>query len=191
MADLKSGRSEAVLPGVLLFNFDIALDGKRIAYSSLNAEGSSRVWVTSLDRRTPPQQITSFEADYPVFGPTGTLVFHGREGDSDNIYGVEPNDTKPRRINTNWGRGTVSPDRQWLLLTGAPLTANPHKEAPKSTSVISAKWVGSRVESTYTLDCAMPARWAAATYTSSLFPPESHFPLYRHQVSSLAKTLEA
>jgi eukaryotic-like serine/threonine-protein kinase len=129
IADLDSGRSEAVLTGVLLSNFDIAPDGKRVAYSSLNAEGSLRVWIASLDGRTSPQQITSFEADYPSFGPTGTLFFRGREGDSDIEYGVEPNDTKPRRISAN--PGVLSPDGQWLVTGNRELTAQPTQRGPK------------------------------------------------------------
>jgi hypothetical protein len=128
MADLESGRSEAVLPGVFLSNFDIAPDGKRVAYSSLNAGGSMRVWIASLDRRTPPQQITTFEADFPYFGLAGTLFFRGREGDSDILYGVELMTRKPRRISEK--PGLFSPDGQWLLM-GTPVTAQPAQGGPR------------------------------------------------------------
>jgi Tol biopolymer transport system component len=139
VADLKSGRSETVLPGVLLSNFDIAPDGKRVAYSSLNAEGSLRVWIASLDGRASPQQITSFEAYYPSFGATGTLFFHGREGNSDIVYGVKPNDTMPRRISAaptaalpGWdGRGMVSPDGLWLITGNSELAAQPAQGGSK------------------------------------------------------------
>ena len=98
MAELESGRTESILPGILISDFDVAPDGKRVAFASLNEQGSSRVWIASLDHRTPPQQVTSIESDNPSFGPAGTLRFRGWEGGSSFIYGVQPNDAKPQRI---------------------------------------------------------------------------------------------
>ena len=139
IADLESGRSEAVLPGVLISTFDIAPDGQRVAYSSLNADGSLRVWMASLDGRDSPQQIASFEADYPFFGATGTLFFHAREGNSDIVYGVKPDDAMPRRISADlatilpgWdGRGAVSPDGRWRITGNTEVTAQPTQGGPK------------------------------------------------------------
>jgi hypothetical protein len=123
MADLESGRLEGVLPGVLLNDFDIAPDVKRVAFASLNAEGGSRVWVASLDRRTPPQQLTTLEADHPCFGPEGDIFFEVREGSSDFVYRVERDGTKLQKLRSdpvpNF-RG-VSPLGEWLLTGfGAP-----------------------------------------------------------------------
>jgi hypothetical protein len=99
-------------------DFDLAPDGKRAAFSSLNEQGSSRVWIAALDHRTPPQQVTSIESDNPSFGPSDTLFFRGREGDSDIVYGVELSDTKPRRI-------------RWLLMRHPVQSAQPVRGGPK------------------------------------------------------------
>jgi hypothetical protein len=133
-------------------DFDLAPDGKRAAFSSLNEQGSSRVWIAALDHRTPPQQVTSIESDNPSFGPSDTLFFRGREGDSDIVYGVELSDTKPRRISANPVPGfyVVSPDGKWLLMRHPVQSAQPVREAPKFASAISARWVGGRMASTST-----------------------------------------
>jgi eukaryotic-like serine/threonine-protein kinase len=132
MADLESGRTES-LPGILMSDFDLAPDGKRAAFSSLNEQGSSRVWIAALDHRTPPQQVTSIESDNPSFGSSGTLFFRGREGDSDIVYGVELSDTKPRRISANPVPGfyVVSPDGKWLLMRHPVQSAQPVRGGPK------------------------------------------------------------
>ncbi|MFY9531298.1 MAG: protein kinase [Candidatus Acidiferrales bacterium] len=127
MADLESGRTEGVLPGVLMSDFDLGPDGKRIAFASLNAEGSSRVWLAPLDRGTAPQQLTSFESDMPSFGPAGDLFFRGSEGNSDFVYGMGQNDAKARKMSPNPVRDfrVVSPDGEWWLLSAPWPMAQP------------------------------------------------------------------
>jgi len=51
-----SGRTDAVLPGVPMSEFDVAPDGQRVAFAALDAEGNSHVWVATLDRRVPPKR---------------------------------------------------------------------------------------------------------------------------------------
>ena len=57
MVDLDSGRTEAVLPGVPMSEFDISPDGQHVTFAALDAEGNSRLWVAPLDRHTPPKQL--------------------------------------------------------------------------------------------------------------------------------------
>jgi eukaryotic-like serine/threonine-protein kinase len=127
MTDLDSGRAEAVLPGVLLSDFDIAPDGERVAFESLNSEESPRVWVASLDRRSPPQQLTSSAASKPCFGPAGEVFFQVLEGSSEFVYRVEPNGTEPRKMSPDpvpLFKG-VSPDGQWWLSGFTPPIVRP------------------------------------------------------------------
>ena len=117
MADLGSGRTESVLPGVLMGDFDLASDGKRIVFTSLIADGSPRVWMATLDRSRPPQQLVSFEADTPSFGPGGDVFFRGWEGASGFPYRMRPDDTRPQRVSADPVPDfrVVSPDGEWWL----------------------------------------------------------------------------
>jgi dipeptidyl aminopeptidase/acylaminoacyl peptidase len=45
IADLKSAKSEPVFPGILMTDFDLSPDGKRIAFTSLNEQGRRRLWI--------------------------------------------------------------------------------------------------------------------------------------------------
>jgi eukaryotic-like serine/threonine-protein kinase len=132
MANLKSGRTEGVLPGVLMNDFDLAPDGKRVAFTSFNDEGSSRVWVAPLDHSEAPQQLASFESDMPSFGPGGNLFFRGWEGNSDFVYGAGQNDVKPRKMSPNPAPDfrVVSPDGEWLLLSAPWPMAQPIRGGP-------------------------------------------------------------
>jgi eukaryotic-like serine/threonine-protein kinase len=126
MADLDSGRNEDFFPGILMNDFDISRDGTRVVFSSVNAEGTSRVWVTALDRRTPPQLLIQGEADRPCFGPAGEIFFRVREGNSDFIYrmeksGVTPQKVSPQPVPEFHG---VSPDGQWWIQGFSPPTAH-------------------------------------------------------------------
>ena len=133
MADLETGRTESVLPGILIADFDLAPDGKSVAFTSFNEQANSRVWISALDHHTPPQQVTSIESDKASFSPAGTLFFRGMEGDSDIVYALESNDTKPRRISTNPVPYfyVFSPDGEWLLKRDPVLTAQPVRGGPK------------------------------------------------------------
>jgi eukaryotic-like serine/threonine-protein kinase len=125
MAELASGRTEVVLPGVLMSDFDVAPDGKRVTYASPGPEGSSRVWVVPLDRSAPPQLAASFEAERPSFGSVGDLFFLGRDGGSAFIYRMQPNDATPRRVSRDPVSDfrLVSPDGEWFLSSWKGLTA--------------------------------------------------------------------
>jgi len=126
--DLESGRTEQVLPGILLNDFDIAPDGERVVFASPNSEGSSRVWVASFDRRTPPQQLTSFETDSPSFGPAGDVFFRGREGSSYFVYHIELNGTEYRKVKPDPSSSfALSPGGEWWLFGN---TAEPAQGGP-------------------------------------------------------------
>ena len=133
MADLESGRTEIVLPDILMSEFDLAPDGKRVTFASLNEQGRSRVWIAALDHRTPPQQVTSIESDNPSFSPAGTLRFRGREGGSSFIYTLEPSDEIAQKISSEpfHDRGIVSPDGEWHVTNWPSPVAQPLRGGPK------------------------------------------------------------
>jgi Tol biopolymer transport system component/DNA-binding winged helix-turn-helix (wHTH) protein len=117
MTDLDSGRTVALLPGVSMTEFDIAPDGERVAFATPDGEGTLHAWVAALDRRTPPRQLTSSVAHKPCFGPGGDVYFLVREGDQEFVYRVGPDETVPRRMNSQpvADFGGISPHGDWWL----------------------------------------------------------------------------
>jgi Tol biopolymer transport system component/DNA-binding winged helix-turn-helix (wHTH) protein len=135
--NLDSGRSEAVLPGVSMNQFQIAPDGERVAFTAQDAQATWHVWMAPLDRRTPPTQLTSSASSWMCFGPAGDVYLLAREGDHEFLYGIESNEALPRKISPKPIEGIVdisfhgdvegivdiSPHGDWLLSGFNPATA--------------------------------------------------------------------
>ena len=127
MADLDSGRSVAVLPGVSMTEFVIAPDGERVAFTAPDERGAWHVWLAALDRRTSPKQLTSSVAQWPSFGTEGEIYFVAREGGQEFLYRIGPNEAVPQKMNPEplaEFKG-ISPRGEWLLTDFAPQMAHP------------------------------------------------------------------
>jgi hypothetical protein len=51
MADLYSGRSEPLVRGFPVLDYDISADGRQVVMSTTDREGKSRLWAAPLDPR--------------------------------------------------------------------------------------------------------------------------------------------
>ena len=79
MVELESGRSERLLPGFTITNFDVSDDAARVVFTALDASGQNRLWLASLERRFSPRRIpltSNAEPRRPVFGPSGDIFFY-------------------------------------------------------------------------------------------------------------------
>ena len=72
--------------------FDLAPDGERITFATLDAEGNSHAWIAPLDRRTPPKLLTSSIARQTSFGPKGDIYFLVHKGGDEFLYGIATTD---------------------------------------------------------------------------------------------------
>ena len=117
IADVESGRSNPLVPGFSVHDYDISADGRQIVMSTTDHEGRSRLWVAPFDRSSPPVQVPNVEGGFPRFGPDGEIFFHHLEGISTFVYRVHPDGSKLRKAIAEpvflfWG---VSPDGQWIV----------------------------------------------------------------------------
>jgi eukaryotic-like serine/threonine-protein kinase len=123
--DLESGESEAMLPQILMSEFDISQDGQRVVFAAQDDHGSWRSWLAPLDRSSPPVQVTTSETSSPCFGPGGDLYFVMRENGQQFLYRLGAMNRELRKIYSEpvegfWG---VSPRGDWLLLSDAQVMA--------------------------------------------------------------------
>jgi DNA-binding winged helix-turn-helix (wHTH) protein/Tol biopolymer transport system component len=125
MADLDSGRTEAVLPGVLMGKFDILPDGQRVVFEAEHEDGAGHVWIAWLDRHVPPKMLTTSVARQPHLGAGGKIYMAVREGNKEFTYVSGP-DEIPRKLDPPFpGVINLSPHGEWLLDGFAHLTARP------------------------------------------------------------------
>jgi hypothetical protein len=131
VADLKSGRSEPLAPGLPVLNFDVSPDGFQAVMEAADKAGRSRLWLATLDHSAALRQIPNVEGGQPHFGPTGDILFRHHEaastaeGSLGFVYRVLPDGTGLRKafeqsVNLfNFPR-PISPDGRWVFAL-APL----------------------------------------------------------------------
>jgi len=133
VADLDSDHTEPLLPGfpvagstgpgaVWNSGFDISPDGRMVVFDSPDLNGKLRLWVTPLDRRSPPRQIPGVEGEQPLFGPSGEIFFRKVEGTSASLYSVREDGTGLRKAAELAVVDLFSayPSRKWLLIGVLP-----------------------------------------------------------------------
>jgi serine/threonine protein kinase len=133
VADLDSNRTEPLLPGFGVGiskgpgvfwspSYDISPDGRQVVFFSPDRAGKMRLWLTPLDRRSPPRQIPGVEGEQPVFGPRGEIFFRRVEGSSGFLYSVREDGSGLRKVSdlpVIDVIGAYPEDRKWLLLGAA------------------------------------------------------------------------
>jgi DNA-binding winged helix-turn-helix (wHTH) protein/Tol biopolymer transport system component len=117
VADVESGRSEPLVPGFSVLDYDVSADGRQVVMSTTDSEGRSRLWVTPFDRSSPPVQVPNVEGGSPRFGPDGEVFFRKLEGMSTFVYRVRPDGSGLRKALAEpvfllW---SVSPDGRWIV----------------------------------------------------------------------------
>ncbi len=114
-ADLDSGHTEAVLPGVQVIGYDLSRDG-RLLVCALDSGGKPHLWLAPLDRRSPPRQIGSGEAMQAFFGPPGVIFFVASEGTGKYLFEIREDGTGLRKVSKEQmlELQAVSPDGQWV-----------------------------------------------------------------------------
>ena len=122
VAELGSGRNEVVLPGFSMTDYAISLDGKRVGFVAVDAEGKASIWEASLDRRFAPRQLAPAIAESRlVFDDAGDLFFAAADGKVNYVYRIKEDGTGlqkaiPDAILFFIG---VSPDAKWVVAFAA------------------------------------------------------------------------
>jgi dipeptidyl aminopeptidase/acylaminoacyl peptidase len=143
--DLGSGKTDSVLPGASVRDYDISRDEKEVAFTTRESGGESQIWLASLDRRKPPRQITR-AGDQVSFGADGDLVFRSLEEKTNWLVRIKKDGRERERITTApvLEKLGVSPDGKWVIVlsTGAGEDAVPavlavpiHGGAPKKICI--------------------------------------------------------
>jgi Tol biopolymer transport system component len=113
VADLRSGRSESLAPGLQALNYDISPDSQEVVMEVTDGAGRPRLWLAPFDRRSPPRQIPYVEGRQPKFGPDGEIYFRT----AGSVHRIHPDGTglrkalEPQILLLQ----AVSPDGRWLM----------------------------------------------------------------------------
>ena len=116
--ELDSGKSEQVLPGGSIGPYDISDDGLEVVFATRGGTGPE-VWLASLDRGSPPRQLT--HGDQPSFGRDGTVILRHMERNANYLYRIKKDGSGSERILSRpiLAKSSVSPDGEWVIVNRA------------------------------------------------------------------------
>jgi serine/threonine protein kinase/Tol biopolymer transport system component len=77
VADVDAGRSERLLPGLILSHYALSHDGKKLVCVPEIGGDKTGIWLVDAAAVAPPRQITSSQAHRAFFGAPGEVVFEG------------------------------------------------------------------------------------------------------------------
>jgi Tol biopolymer transport system component len=112
--DLGSGRTERLIPELLVTGYDVASDGRMVVTANDSA-GVSHLWLASGDSRIPPRMVPNTEgAQNPFFAAPGELLYLNPR----TAYLIREDGTGRRSAASVLDEiHRVSPDYRWLIGT--------------------------------------------------------------------------
>ena len=122
--DLRSGKTETVLPGVSVSDYDLSRDEKEIVYTTKEGNRDSRIWLTSLDQRTPPRPI-AVAGDQVSFGAKGDIFFRSFEKTTNALVRIMKDGSGREQVTTASivNKYAVSPDGDWVIVHSSDANA--------------------------------------------------------------------
>ena len=116
--DLASGKSDPLLTGQRIRDYDISPDQARAAFT-VRSGGASQIFLAPLDRSSPPRLVTK-DGDSVSFGGGGTLIFLQLEEKAGHLARIQPDGSGLEHLLDTpiTDKGAVSPDGEWVAVGG-------------------------------------------------------------------------
>ena len=117
--DVASGATERALPGYSTHDYDVCADGKELAFSRVDENGHSKLWLAPLNRRSSPRQIPSTTIDDSVHClPDGDVLFRAVEGQTNFVERMHADGSGRRKVSPLpiFDLLTMSPHGKWVTV---------------------------------------------------------------------------
>jgi Tol biopolymer transport system component len=116
--DLGSGKSQTVLPGISVVEYDISSDAEEVVYSTQPPGKASQLWLANVDGSAPPRLIASRGVRAPHFGPDAEVMFQFTDGKANYVGQIKKDGSDlskvlPYPISAFLA---ISPDRRWIVV---------------------------------------------------------------------------
>ena len=116
--DLASGKSDPVLTGQRITDYDFSPDQSQVAFS-VRKGATSQIYLAALDRSSPPRLVAK-DGDFVTFAGSGALMFLHLGEKEDYLARVHIDGSGLERVlNTPIAsKFGVSPDGEWAAVAG-------------------------------------------------------------------------
>jgi Tol biopolymer transport system component len=143
--DLASGKSDPLVTGQRIMDYDISLDQTRAAFT-VQSGGSSQIFLAPLDRSSPPHLVTK-DGESVSFGASGTLIFRQLGEKANYLARIQADGSGLERLLDTpiANKGAVSRDGEWVAFSGAAGGVNEPKGTIQGTFAVSTRDRSSRV----------------------------------------------
>lgn len=117
VADVDAGRSERLLPGLILSHYALSHDGKKLVCVPEVGGGKTGIWIADAAAVAAPRQITSNQAHRAFFGAPGEVVFEGGAA-TRRLMRIREDGTneRPAHPQAIMQLMSVSPDGGWAMV---------------------------------------------------------------------------
>jgi Tol biopolymer transport system component len=114
--DLRSGASQAILPGFAVTDLSLSPDGQQIAFTARGEDNSESIWVAPLDRSSSPRMVQT-SAERPRF--TSDFIYYIKRAQGGSYaHRIHPDGSADQQIwNENIMGLATSPDGRYLAIT--------------------------------------------------------------------------
>jgi serine/threonine protein kinase/Tol biopolymer transport system component len=143
--DLASGKSDALLTGQRIVDYDISPDQARVAFT-VRSGGFSQIFLAPLDRSLPPRLVAK-DGEVVSFAGNGTLIFLQLGEKANYLARIQTDGSGLERLRDTPAteKGAVSPDGEWVVLSGMVGGGNEPAGTIRGAFGVSTRGGGSRV----------------------------------------------
>jgi len=126
---VRSGKAEAVLPGISMLSFDVSADEKQVVYVAANPSGKPQIWLATIDRSSAPKPVGIEGGNWPHFGANGQILFQQTEGNKNYLERMNSDGSARSKV-VDYPIieiQAVSPGHRWVMavVPNSPLASSP------------------------------------------------------------------
>ena len=98
VADVDTGRRERLFRDLVLADYSVSRDGRRIVLVAIADEGTTSVWLADSDGHTAPRRLPATNAARAFFGANDEVIFVGFDASGSHfLYRVDDDGRSPRK----------------------------------------------------------------------------------------------
>ena len=96
-AELSTGHKEKLFPGISISRYSVSPDDQTLVFTR-NDGGHSSLWLSPLDRHSPPKQLVAGETDDPMFTSDREIFFVREEGGAKHVFRMKADGSDAQKV---------------------------------------------------------------------------------------------